>query len=354
MKVIVLYDITQPFETNVVYGPFPTDPLPVAPAKLTATYKLFNQPLNSLFGVAACPLTHGSRAVRVMSHLGYDLITYRSVRSFEWRGNAYPHWRYANKPSQLTIADLASTTEVGENPFPGQEVSMVNSFGIQSSQPEYWIEDVNRAVTLLPLGQLLMLSIMCSPEHEGRSVIEDATVIAEFAKRTTAKVFEINLAHPNSGKSSLIYQDIPTSVSVLKAVKKIITDRPIIVKIGYYEQPDMLKDFLTQTKGMLDGISSTNTYAVPIADQEGKQVFPGRAKAGLSGASVRSLSQSQAKSLVTLREELQLQNFPIIGIGGVTKVADIQSYLALGVDAVQAAVGVFANPSLAMEYKSLM
>lgn len=347
----MLYDITQSFEYNVTYGPFWDEEIPQIPTSKNKTHFLGFE-LNSPFGVSACPMTHGSRNVSLMSKLGYDLITYRSVRSVEWHGQkALPHWRYVDINKQLNVEDLSESILGSEEPFPGQEVSTVNSFGIQSLKPEYWQADFNRANQSLHEGQLLILSIMFTPE-DGKDVVDDAKVVAKYANETSAKVFEINLAHPNSGMKSLVYEDIETSVAICKSVRESIGDKPLIAKIGYYRQPEMLKEFLQKTQGLIQGISSTNTYAMTIVDAQGTEVFPGRPKAGVSGAAIRTLSMEQAKSIVTFKNELGLKELVVIGIGGVTKSEHIDQYLALGVDAVQSAAGVFADPLLAYKYKS--
>ncbi len=348
----MLYDISMTFEENIAYGPSWTGKFPKIPKK-TPKFSLLGHKLSSLFGVSACPLTHGSRGVQLCSQLGYDIITYRSVRSQEWHGQPYPHWRYVKIKKQLRVDSLATSVLGSEKPFSGQDVSMVNSFGIQSLKPEYWQADFEIAKKMLSSGQLLILSIMFTPEA-GKDVVEDAQEVARYANETSADVFEINLAHPNSGMKSLVYEDIPVSVAICKRVKKMLKDRPLLAKVGYYKDKMALREFLIKTKGIIQGISSTNTYAMSIIDKKGKEIFPGRPKAGVSGAAIRSLSMDQAQRIVNYKKQLKLKNFVLIGIRGVTKPAHIKRYLEMGVDAVQAAVGVWADPYLASKYRKIL
>src|SRR5260221_408173 len=134
-----IYDINQTFEENATYGPFWNEKLP----KLSQPKQKFDflgYELNSLFGVSACPLTANARYVKLMSKLGYDIITYKSVRSIEWRGNKYPHFRYVDVHKQLTSESVMSTVTASAEAFGNQEPSMANSFGIHSVRPEYWQE----------------------------------------------------------------------------------------------------------------------------------------------------------------------------------------------------------------------
>jgi dihydroorotate dehydrogenase (NAD+) catalytic subunit len=342
------YDLTASFEDNVRTGFVWEDQFPdvrIRHERVT----LFGKKLNSAFGIAACPLTHGSQSVSVCARLGYDMITYRSVRSIAWKGQVYPHWRYVDINKQVSVQDLASVVTASEQPFSAQEPSMANSFGIQSSSPEIWQSDFEKAKrTLLP-GQLLILALMFTPET-GSDIVVDAQTVAGYGKETSADVFEINLAHPNSGMKSLVYEDIETSVSICRTVKKTLGDRPLIAKVGYYKDQMILKTFLKETKGVLQGISSTNTYGMYVVDGAGQEMFPGRPKAGVSGAAIRTLSMAQAKTIVEYKKELDLSDFVVIGIGGITKPEHVKAYLDLGVDAAHCAVGAYADPLLASKY----
>ncbi len=349
MGKVKLYDISQSFEYNVTYGPFWEGELPTIP-KSKQQYSFLGQQVNSLFGVSACPLTHGSRAVSLMSQLGYDIITYRSVRSVEWHGQKYPHLRYVNIPKQLGVQDLTEPIVGSETSFPNQEISLANSFGIQSLKPEYWQRDFEIAKQSLSPGQLLILSIMFTPEG-GKDVVKDAGTVSLYAKETSTSVFEINLAHPNSGMKSLVYEDVQTSLAICKAVKNVLGDRLLIAKVGYYKNSQSLEEFIDKSREIINGISSTNTYAMPVIDDQSGELFPGRQKGAVSGAAVRSLSMEQAKKIVDLKQKLKRKDLTIIGIGGVTTPEHIKQYLELGVDAVQSAVGVLEDPLLAYKYK---
>ncbi|MEO8581809.1 MAG: hypothetical protein ABI425_04540 [Patescibacteria group bacterium] len=346
-----LYDLTKTFEENIAYGPFWEGKLPKVPTSKHKK-KFLGFSLNSPFGVAACPLTVNSRFISLMSKLGYDLLTYKSVRSVEWHGNPFPHWQHVNLKDQLTSFASNDAVVAGFNSFENTEPSMANSFGIQSIKPEYWQEDVDVTLSKLSTGQLLILSLMCTPK-EGEKLVVDAKRLAKLANETKAKMFEINLACPNTdGGQGLIYDDIKHSLKLCTIMKKELGNKPLLVKVGYYQDQSAVKKFLEESKGIIAGISSTNTYTRKIVTDSGKPGFDAaRPMAGVSGAAVRNLSMEQAEYIVKCKQELQLKNFVVVGIGGVTKPKHIDQYLDLGVDAVQTAVGAFANPMLAVEYK---
>ncbi len=277
-------------------------------------------------------MTFGSKHIEYCARLGFDILTYRSVRTSEWGGLGYPNWSYINAPHQLKKEDLQKPVIAALTPFPDQEISMANSFGIQSFSVEKWQKDYEIAKKKLSAGQLLILALMITPENTG-DALEDAKQIAQYANQTSADIFEINLACPNSGKESLIYEDVELCKKICFEIKNVIGSKCLLAKVGYYPHQKVLKDFLKLTRGTIDGISSTNTYGMKVIDKDEKDVFPGRPTAGVSGAAIRHLSMEQAKNAVAYKKELGLKNFAVIGIGGVTKPEHIDQYLDLGVDA---------------------
>lgn len=342
-----LYDITKSFEENAERGPFWEGATPKLPS-LVPQFELFGKKIISPFGVSACPLTVNSKFISLLSNLGYGFFTYKSVRTVEWHGNIFPHWKYVDQNKTLTVDDLNKTLNAQFETFNNDKPTMANSFGVMSPVPTKWIEDVNKTRKVISANQLLILSLIFTAV-EGRTFVEDAKLVAMHGNKTTADAFEINLAHPNT-TGSLIYEDIPLSTQVCKVVKEQIGSRPLIAKVSYYRDPNLLKMFLEQTRGIIAGISSTNTYGMKIVDGKNNEAFPGRLTAGVSGHAIKGLSQEQAKRIVAYKKELKLDHLTVMGIGGVVVPKDIDEYLDLGVDAVEAAVGVYENPYLGIDF----
>ena len=345
-----LYDNTKSFEFNATFGPFWNQEFPKINGK-DKSISLFGNKLNSPFGIPACPLTANSRFIKTVSKLGYDLLTYKTMRSKEWYGHDLPNWIHIDQKNSLNKEELKKTIKSIQELVNEQEPTTANSFGVASPKPEYWIEDFNLANQNLKEGQLLILSLMTSPLEE-RSQLEDAEYLAKLANQTTANLVEINLACPNTGAEGLIYQDLEASTKICKKMKKILKDKPLLVKVGYYSNQIYLKKFMEMTAGIIDGISSTNTYGMKVINEEGKASFgENRPIAGVSGAAIRNLSMHQAESFIQFKKELNLKDLILIGIGGATKPEHIEKYLEIGANAVQAAVGPWVNPWLAKEYK---
>lgn len=344
-----IYDIAKTFEENATFGPFWNEKLPSL-SERQPKYSLLGQPLSSLFGVSACPLTFNARSIHLLSQLGYDILTYKSVRSVEWHGNVFPQWLYVDFNKQLDAKNQSETVKADFTSFGNDDTTMVNSFGIHSIKPEYWQADFELAQQKIGAGQVLILSLMFTPQ-QGQTLVDDGRKVAQFAAQTSAKIFEANFACPNTdGGLGLIYEDVDLSIKICIEMKKVLGDRPLLVKVGYYKNFDDLKKFMEMTKGVISGISGINTYSMKIVGKDDQQIFPGRPTAGISGAGVRNFGMEQAKKIVEFKKELHLNNFVVIGIGGVTKPEHISTYLDLGADAVQTAVGAWADPYLASKY----
>lgn len=342
------YDITKTFEENSIYGPHWDEEL-LDPPKRKATHVFLGKKINSPFGLAASPLTFTARSIKLFSRLGYDLITYRSVRSVEWHGLKAPNWGYVDAKHQLELSDLKNPLIVQANAFANQAPTTANSFGVQSLKPEYWQAEYELAKSYMLPGQLLILAMMLTPER-GISIVEDAKDIAHLAIKTSAEVFEINLACPNSGSKALVYEDLQTSIRICSEIKQIVGNKFLLAKIGYYEDQKKLRQFMKNTRGIINGITTTNTYSAPVHNNNDEDFFVGRQTAGISGEAIRTLSQKQAKSAVLYKKQLNLKNFVIVGVGGVMQPKHITEYLTIGATAVQSVTGVWADPYLAMKY----
>lgn len=344
------YDINRDWGENVAKGPAWNGEFPPIP-KLNKKYSLLGLSLNSPFGIPACPLTATAASVGVASRLGYDLLTFKTVRTIQWPGNKFPHWRHLSVPKGTDLRTSPGPFTADTKKFEDGETSMANSFGIHSLAPKRWQKEFEKAQKSLRPGQILILS-MLPTRIEGKSLVEEAKDLGKLASDTSAKIIEINLSCPNTdtGKG-LIQDDVEASIRLCRALKKAIGGRSLLAKVGFYHQEDDLRRFLQETKGIISGLSTMNTAAGTIVNPDGTETFPSRPIAGISGAAIRDMAMEQAEKVVKFRKKLKLKNFVIIGIGGVTKPEHIEAYLAIGVDAVQSAVGVYADPYLAIKYK---
>ncbi len=342
------YDLNLSLEQNIEKGP------PQIPDNMKIPESTWIEwlgiPLKSPFGISACPLTMNSQWVQWAASLGYDVLTFKTVRSREWKVNPYPNWVYADENS---FDKESNQIAASLDPYKAEEVSMGNSFGVQSASPEIWIKEYESAKSMLTEGQELILSVMPSV-IEGVDIFDDMDKLAELANRTSAKRIEINYACPNSNHN-LIYLDIDLMVALSKRFRsKLNQDKFLIIKVSYYPNQNDIRTLTLNTRGIINGITSINTMGMRLEDNN-NPFGTNRPTAGFSGAVIRPFAIEQMENFIKAREELGLvETLGLIAIGGVTMPEHIHKYRTMAKNKniiVQAAVGVWENPGLAIDFK---
>jgi len=131
-----------------------------------------------------------------------------------------------------------------------------------------------------------------------------------------------------------------------------IGETPLIVKIAYFKDNDLLRNFVEKVGCLANGISAINTIPAAIVDENDNQALPGqgRLRSGVCGQAIKWAGLDMVSRLKSLRDELQLP-YTIIGVGGVNSVEDYTKYREQGADVVMSATGAMWNPYLAQEIK---
>lgn len=357
-----LYNFLASFDENYA-GPWdrvPREREAVTPIR----WRLLGLPVRFPVGVPASGLTANTRWVDYFARRGFNILTYKTVRSLEFKPHKYPHWVFIED-----IEPWNDLTQVG--PVHGHvetwpkslhEFSTANSFGVPSPKPKVWQRDVEESLSRLVEGQLLIVSVMGSAEeHEGAAMVQDFVDVARMAESTGARAIELNLSCPNtvradasSGMSPPLCADPNATREIVEAVKgSLSADTRLVAKLGYVEEAT-LQALVGLIGGVVDGISGINTMQVAVTDPTSEApIFVGTAKdpervrpaAGVSGSAIRPLGVKFVSNLARLRAEFG-HSFSIIGMGGVMGPEDVQEYRNAGAEAVQTATGASLNPHL--------
>jgi dihydroorotate dehydrogenase len=202
-------------------------------------------------------------------------------------------------------------------------------------------------------GQTVLACFQGIARGKGRDdFVQDHVLGIQLIRETgDHKVIEINLACPNEGEEVLACFDLDITTRIVTAVREANPDLKLIIKIAYMADKDYLKKLVESVGSMIDGITAINTIPMPVVDAEGKEVFPGRPKAGISGAPIKWAGLEMVKYLKQYREELGL-DYKIIGLAGVLSANDFHEYLDTGADYVMSVTGAMWNPQLAAEIKA--
>lgn len=317
------------------------------------TRKFLDFELAFPFGVPASALTPHSGFVDYFARRAFDLLTYKTVRDRPWHAHPFPQWAFAvDLPDTPTEASKRKPVIASLDPGLRRQ-DLINSCGVPSLKPTEWQADVEATKRMLSFGQVLIVSVMGSPEV----ATSDAEVVQQFANAASlaveagADIVETNLSCPNTGGKSVICRSADLSEEILRAVSARLgkSRTPLLAKISYLE-PNLLEEFVMGCAKYLQGIVGINTLSVPAVTTAGEPFFGARVKAGLSGPNIRSFGLDVTRRLVELRDRgFDSSDWVVIGVGGVTTPSDFDLYMDAGADAVQSCSGAWLNPNLAVE-----
>ena len=342
------YDYSRSYEWNFQHGPLFSGE---APRRPSAEFEEFlGLPVRSRVGVAAGPLLH-SAWIKLYAALGFDILTYKTVRSQAWPVYAPPNLLVVEVSRRLSQGTLSDTL-VGsyERSRPVAETSMANTFGMPSLPPEEWQRDIAIAKGYLQDGQVLVVSVVGTDRGDmtPQELADDFARCAQWAKDAGADIVEINLSCPNvKAQEGQLYRDPAAAELVAATVKPRLGAVPLLAKIGYLEQEDALYELAERLSPAVDGITAINTIPMKIVDGRGQQALPGGAKCGVGGWAVKNAGVQLVDRLHHWRRETS-RRVAIVGVGGIMEAHDAEDYFIAGADAVEVATGAILDPYLAL------
>jgi dihydroorotate dehydrogenase (NAD+) catalytic subunit len=350
----VSYDLAGP--SNLLTGPigFDDDP-PIVPL-LERPTTIAGHRIDFPLGLPASVLAANAKWIEFYARRGFSILTYKTVRTRFRVGNEWPNWVFLRNPVELEPPFKVSVVGYpGYWPEDLRTVSMANSFGIPSLDPEWWVNDVRRARQVIRQGhEVLIVSIVASVDDSLDAMTDDFVEAARLAKKAGADIVEANFSCPNAPDEKGIgelYQNPGRAGRVSQALRDELGSTPLFVKIGYLP-PGALYEFVTLNADHIRGIVAINTIAAPVVDAAGEPTFAGRGRErpGVSGWAIQARAHEVASNLVGLKKELR-RDFAILSVGGVLTKQDFETRLATGVDAVQSATGAFLNPYLGLDIR---
>lgn len=312
-------------------------------------FKFLGHKVYTPFGIPAGPLPN-SLFISACFEKGFDICTYKTVRSREYPCHPTPNVLAVKVTGNLTLKkakkQLVATDDYSE------PLSITNSFGVPSMEPDWWQADMAKAVKTAGKGQIMVGSFQGTKSADGnpQKFIDDYALAAKLVKETGAPILEANLSCPNEGTGDLVCFDVKRVTGIAEAIKNEIGNTPLILKMAYFESDEHLEKFVKAVGPVVQALSAINTIPAAIVDRQGKQALPGEGRlvSGVCGASIKWAGVEMVGRLQKLREKLGL-SFTIIGVGGVMNATDFNEYRQAGADAVQSATGAMWNPYLGEE-----
>jgi len=218
------------------------------------------------------------------------------------------------------------TPRVTETP-----AGMLNSIGLQNPGVDAVIEKYAGEWTTWKAPVLVNVA--------GESVHDYVEVARRLDGVPGVAGIELNISCPNVGAGGLQFAiDAGAAAEVTAAVRR-ATDLPLLVKLSP-NVADIRPIARAIADAGADALTAINTLS-------GIAVAPGRRKpllgniyGGLSGPAVKPVA------LRIVYEASQVVKIPVVAIGGVTELADVLDFLAVGAVAVQVGTAIFADPTL--------
>jgi len=351
------YDPEKSYEENYAEGPFGA----FADGKVfeqegEPTYDFMGHKIYAPFGIANGPLINGN-FVKAALDKGFDLVEYKDVRSHKLACNPFPNIIPLEASGDITL-QIAEQGITQAKDY-GTPISITNSFGIPSMDPDFWQKDIAEAVQYAKKGQVVIGGIQGTlPESGGfDAYLQDFITVARLLKETGVKVIELNLSCPNEGAAHLLCFDYQRSIIVVDKVKNELGNIPLIIKIAYFQDDEVLKKLVQGVGNIVQGIGAINTIPAKIyADtRHAQQALPGTGRlwSGTCGHGIKWAGIEMVKRLKQIRED-NGYTYSIEGVGGVTVPEDYFEYKKAGADAVMSATGAMWNPYLAQEIKKTL
>ena len=172
--------------------------------------------------------------------MGFDIPVYKTVRTRKYACHPWP-----NVLAVKVDGDLApDRTLVADHDY-REPLSITNSFGVPSYDPEFWQKDMAEAAAYARPGQVVVGSFQGTLPESGSAAdyIEDFKLGARLVKETGVKVIEVNLSCPNEGTANLLCFDIARSRQVVEAIKEVIGGVPLVIKMAFYKDEKKLEEF---------------------------------------------------------------------------------------------------------------
>ena len=173
----------------------------------------------------------------------------------------------------------------------------------------------------------------------GESVADYVEVARRLEGVPGVAGIELNISCPNVGRGGLQFAiDAGAAGEVTAAVRR-ATDLPLLVKLSP-NVADIRPIARAIADAGADALTAINTLSGIAVGPARTRPLLGNIYGGLSGPAIKPVA------LRIVYEASQVVDIPVVAIGGVTELADVLDFLAVGAVAVQVGTAIFADPTL--------
>ena len=208
---------------------------------------------------------------------------------------------------------------------------MLNSIGLQNPGVDAVVEKYARAWATWRTPVVVNVA--------GESVHDYVEVVRRLDGVPGVAAIELNISCPNVGAGGLQFAiDAGAAGEVTAAVRR-ATDLPLLVKLSP-NVADIRPIARAIADAGADALTAINTLSGIAVSPHRDRPLLGNVYGGLSGPAIKPVA------LRVVYEAVQAVKIPVVAIGGVTELADVLDFLAVGAVAVQVGTAIFADPGL--------
>jgi len=349
IKMHFTYDLHCTWEENCECGPTFADESTAVPETPMKTF--LGLPVRSRIGIAA-GLLPNSRWVLPYAHRGFDILTYKTVRSVARSCYPLPNWVFV-EDTEPPDGPVFVVETARDDPA---AVSSAVCFGMPSAAPEVWREDVRKTRAGLGYGQLLIVSVVATPSQSSSlsEIAADFAQCAAWAVEAGAHVVEANLSCPNvCSAEGTLYQDIAASRAVVRQMREAVGSTPLLLKVGIFSNDIRMRQFLNAMHGLANGVTLVNCISRPVLHRDGRPAFgPEFVQAGVLGRAIHepSVAVVHAVKQCIVADGLKLE---VAAVGGASTSRDMEDFFEAGADAVLCGSSPMYVPNLAIDCKRM-
>ena len=310
--------------------------------------RLFDYQLNSPLGIAAGPLLN-SKWIEGYARLGYDILTYSTVRSVERQAYSLPNVRHVENREQTAV--------IAKRPGLNGSTTIAISTGTPSMEPDVWRKDIRKTREKLGRGQVLIVSVMGTPDvtADAEALVADYALCAVWAAEAGADIVEVNLACPNpfGDAGQMVYDSIAMSAQIVYRTRTSIKV-PLVAKFGPFRTPRQLHETATKLAPWAHGFELVHGIQRRVVDEDGNPAFegPGRDLAYVVGTDTFAACARQVEEMLAWRKAGAWDR-AILGVGGITTVERAQHLLHEGANAVLVATAALFDPLFATRFRQV-
>lgn len=340
-RMLPRYDIHRSYDWNYEHAP---ECAALEVPAMEGNWSFCGRPVASPLGMPAGPLLNG-RWCLYYAGLGFDVLTYKTVRSREHGCYSLPNLQPVNVMSiQGGEAALPSSAKM--------QGSWAVSFGMPSKSPEVWRADIERTRARLPAGKLLSVSVVGTVQLGWTidDLAADYARCARWAVESGADCVEANFSCPNvASRDGQLYQQPVAAQTVAAFLREAARRVPLLIKIGHVPDASTAGELVEALAPFVDALAMTNCIAARVKRPDGTLLFRGEPR-GIGGSAIldTSLQQVRIFSKVIGSQGAALQ---LVGVGGAASAEDVRRYLRAGAQAVHIATAAMRDPLTAVQIR---